>query len=52
MKATKLLAAALVAITAGAVCAATKDYPVSPVSFKDVHVTGGFWQQKLDNHRS
>ena len=46
MRFTRLILAALVACGTAAHGAA-KDYPVTPVPFTRVHVTGGFWQQKM-----
>lgn len=44
----RLLVVALVLMSSGVLHAAPKDYPVLPVPFTDVKVTGGFWQQKMD----
>lgn len=43
-----LIASAFAVSAAGAVAA---DYPVQPVPFTAVHVTGGFWQQKQETNR-
>ena len=46
MRFTRLILTALIACGTAAYGAA-KDYPVTPVPFTSVHVTGGFWQQKM-----
>ena len=46
MRLTRLILTALIACSTAAFGAA-KDYPVTPVPFTSVHVTGGFWRQKM-----
>lgn len=47
----RLLALLALILTMGAVTGSAADYPVRPVPFTDVRITGGFWKERQETNR-